>query len=127
MFFVSSCVNAVGHMQVTLQIVHRLQFASGVEQATDDDVAEHLVADGVVAYAVEERTEHKLAVLRGSEDKHADTRQSVGLSAPFRLLTIIMIYYNDNLYARDEGLYLMSEVIGKGCIIVDGNVRDYID
>ena len=47
--------------------------------------------------------------------------------AKVELLTIIMIYYNDNLYARDEGLYLMSEVIGKGCIIVDGNVRDYID
>ena len=38
-----------------------------------------------------------------------------------------MIHYNDNLYAWDEGLYLMSELIGKGCIIVDGNVRDNID
>ena len=51
----------------------------------------------------------------------------VKLAPPFRLLTIIMIHYNDNLYARDEGLYLMSELTGKGCIIVDGNVRDNID
>ena len=60
------------------------------------------------------------------EKADSPARQSV-YPPPFRLLTIIMIHYNDNLYAWDEGLYLMSELIGKGCIIVDGNVRDNID
>ena len=51
-------------------VVFSLKFRPSLTKS--DDVAEHLVADGVVAYAVEERTEHKLR----ANDLHID-RSSV--------------------------------------------------
>ena len=46
-------------MEITLQIIHCLQFAAWIEQTADDDVPEHLVPDGVVTDTVEERAEYK--------------------------------------------------------------------
>ena len=43
------------------------------------------------------------------------------------LLTVIMVYYDGHLHVGHKRLYLMSELTGKGCIIMDGDIGDYID
>jgi hypothetical protein len=44
-----------------------------------------------------------------------------------QLFAVIVIHYNGNLHVWHQGLYLTSELTGKGCIIVDGNIGDDID
>lgn len=43
------------------------------------------------------------------------------------LLTVIMVYYDGHLHVGHKRLYLMSELTGKGSIIMDGDIGDYID
>ena len=55
---VNKTVDAVyrlDHVKVTVQIVYRLELTARGEQAAHDQVAEHLILDGVVAYLVIER------------------------------------------------------------------------
>ena len=105
-------------MQVTLQIVHRLQFASGVEQATDDDVAEHLVADGVVAYAVEERTEHKLR----ANDLHLGIVQSADETV-YHLLLFIYVEQRRFLHLLNEGRGLLHQFLHRSSVVGKGGTK----
>ncbi len=44
-----------------------------------------------------------------------------------QLFAVIVIHNNGNLHVWHQGLYLTSELTGKGSIIVDGNIGDDID
>ena len=47
-------------MQITLHIVYGFQFAAWIEQAANDQIAEHPALDAAITNAVVKRTKHQL-------------------------------------------------------------------
>ena len=86
-------------MEVALKIFHGLKFASGVEQAADHKMPEHLIVNGSIAYAVIEGSEDQFRPyhLDGGVDQPANETLDFALlrvktwkQRPFRFFNVIM-------------------------------------